>query len=241
MDTTKSSDFRRFTVCKICFNSSKDKQNPNLISLVADPVTSSASQPSKPLAKQCPRYRHDFIPVSVYQDPESQTWEIIRENIQTGRICQYNKEGKCRYGESCKFAHNYAELALATPQKARRQQKHFKSEVDQIREPPPIRLRNKYKMCPYKMEGRCNRGRYCTFAHSNAELQAWNRGRNPTTMSAKQTSERISNTATPKRGTIYSCSIKLHVHVQGGGVTPIDAVSRAATVVKMQSKGQGTF
>jgi hypothetical protein len=51
------------------------------------------------------------------------------------------------------------------------------------------------------MEGRCNRGRYCTFAHSDAELLAWNQRRKPATMSTKQTSER-SNTASPKGGTI---------------------------------------
>ena len=204
METTISSDSKRLTVCKICFNSSKDKPNPLLTLPVTDSITSGASQPTPAKSKpdKCPRYHHDFIPVTVYQEPESQKWEIIRENIQISRMCQYKKEGKCRFGESCKFAHNDAELALATPQKPRRQQKQSKSEVDLIREPPPIRVCNKYRLCPYKMEGRCNFGRYCTFAHSDAELQAWIQRRNPTTMSTKQTSEHISNTATPKRGTV---------------------------------------
>lgn len=188
METTKSSDFKKFTVCKICFNGSKDKPKPLLI------------LPSESRPDECPKYSHAFIPVSVYQDPESQKWEIIRESIQIGRLCQYKKRGKCRLGESCKFAHNYAELALATPQKARQQRKQSKSEVDQIREPPPIHVCKKYRVCPFKMEGHCNYGKYCKFAHSDAELRAWIQRRNPTTMSTKQTSGCISSTATPKKG-----------------------------------------
>ena len=186
METT---EFKTFTVCKICFNSSRDKPNPRL-----------TFRAVKQDDDKCPKYPHDFIPVTVYQEPRSQKWESIRENIQIGKFCRYEKEGKCRLGELCKFAHNDAELALH--RKARRQQKR-KSEEDQIREPPPIRVCNKYKMCPYKMEGRCYRGRYCTFAHSDAELLAWNQRRKPATMSTNQTSERISSTS-PKgsEGTI---------------------------------------
>ena len=201
MAATNTPESKKRTVCKICFNSSKDKPNPLLVPLVAETVTTASSAASKQKS-ECPRYRHDFIPVTVYQEPDTLKWESIREKVQINRMCQHKIEGKCRHGELCKYAHNDAEMALATPMKSRRQQKHSHREVPRIREAPLIRVCNKYKLCPYNIEGRCYFGRYCTFAHSEAELQTWNQQRYSTSVPAKKNSRHIShmNEATPKRG-----------------------------------------
>ena len=213
MATTKSSDFKKLTVCKICFNSSRDKSNP----LLTSPGTSANQSKSAKSKNECPAYRHTFIPVTVYQEPDSLKWETIRENVQVNRICPHNKEGKCRFGQSCKSAHNDAELAQATLQKVRRQQKLSSSEVNRIRKPPPIRVCNKYKICRYNMEGRCYFGRYCTFAHSEAELQTWIQRRHPT-MSTKgdKNSEHFSNAPIPKRGKSGLAGFHLEILSSGG-------------------------
>ncbi|KAL3146353.1 hypothetical protein ABBQ32_003043 [Trebouxia sp. C0010 RCD-2024] len=100
--------------------------------------------------------------------------------------CKYFEQGECQRGSGCWFAHGRDELrnphkhasrqqahAPKQHQHQHQQQNHVLNEDEQC----PDEALFKTRMCVYYMQGRCQRGKSCTFAHDPSELQAYDPAR----------------------------------------------------------------
>lgn len=95
-------------------------------------------------------------------------------------LCRFFEEGYCQRGSSCWFAHGRDELRHPQKHTTRQQAHTFKQPVyedDQDQEQCPDEALFKTRMCIYFLQGRCQRGSTCSFAHDPAELQAYNPAR----------------------------------------------------------------
>eukprot|EP00440_Ansanella_granifera_P011490 gb/GFBE01012474.1/.p1 GENE.gb/GFBE01012474.1/~~gb/GFBE01012474.1/.p1 ORF type:complete len:207 (+),score=29.59 gb/GFBE01012474.1/:1-621(+) len=71
---------------------------------------------------------------------------ILTAKMKKTRMCDFHKEGRCKYGQDCAFAHDESELQNA----------------------PDLR---KTRLCRAFTQGKCNDSD-CKFAHGEAELRA---------------------------------------------------------------------
>ena len=94
------------------------------------------------------------------------------------QLCKHvQNTGTCIYGQQCNFAHSEKELEKWNSSGA-----HSEKELEKwnssgtIRQRPPKIPVNGFKLCRNVITGRrCCYGSKCTFAHSNDELQQWNK------------------------------------------------------------------
>ena len=111
------------------------------------------------------------------------------------QLCKYLRSGVCPRGVECPFAHSTAELRAWS--KARRKQrqmtaKTIMNDLSQSTEktegestmstpkkvrPPPVGLTMMPQLCSYFTESHCEKGYFCSFAHSVEELRAWETAR----------------------------------------------------------------
>ncbi|CAE7213990.1 ZFP36, partial [Symbiodinium necroappetens] len=72
---------------------------------------------------------------------------ILTAKMKKTKMCEFHKEGRCKYGADCAFAHTESELQQA----------------------PDLR---KTRLCRAFLQGKCNDSD-CKFAHGEEELRAW--------------------------------------------------------------------
>ena len=110
------------------------------------------------------------------------------------QLCKYLRSGLCPRGMECPFAHGTTELRIWS--KARRKDRQMKAKsimssppgeytdddakrsgaAAKVR-PPPVGLTMMPQLCSYFTESHCDKGYFCTFAHSVEELRAWEKAR----------------------------------------------------------------
>eukprot|EP01045_Picozoa_sp_COSAG04_P015862 COSAG04_NODE_1285_length_7373_cov_52.336954_2_plen_521_part_00 len=107
----------------------------------------------------------------------------------TFQLCKYLSSGVCPRGLACPFAHSDTELRRWSQSRRKERQLRAKTimtesdssddgqnkaegEVMEIR-PPPVGLTMMPQMCSFFAASHCDKGFYCTFAHSAEELRSW--------------------------------------------------------------------
>lgn len=101
---------------------------------------------------------------------------VIGEN----KMCMHMlNTGTCPYGPNCFYAHSDEEISLWNENALSDQRSMRIGEPIanvKVRKRPPLNFNNSYKMCMHVEKGnRCVFGNGCIFAHSQFELEEWNR------------------------------------------------------------------
>ena len=99
------------------------------------------------------------------QEPQPIAKELPTDPLYKTQLCgNYAKDGKCRYGKSCRFAHGESELRARALGGA--------SKGKSAKELPTDPL-YKTQLCEnYAQDGKCRYGKRCHFAHGDSELRA---------------------------------------------------------------------
>lgn len=127
---------------------------------------------------------------------ESSWWQVAPQyrqppnGVLTYQLCRHYKGPQtCQYGEACSFAHGEKELAVWVSLQAKNvDTSHTKDDSVVVRSQRP----GNYVLCRMFLNGGCDMGNDCTFAHSLKELKVWN----TTSADVDETTQRKAATAT---------------------------------------------
>jgi len=112
---------------------------------------------------------------------DERTQTVLSKQMQKTRLCDFHKEGRCKYGSECAFAHSEEELRdmpdlrktrlcrAFTQGKCKEVDCKFAHGTEELR---TTDLCYKTALCAWWDKGICQSGAQCRFAHGSKDLRA---------------------------------------------------------------------